>query len=48
MTPYIRLIFVFPGTTNEVRFCKSFLYPDDKTASQLADEIAEWIRSLDD
>lgn len=48
MTPYINLIFVFPGIPNEVRFCKSFLYPDDKTPSQLADEIAEWIRSLDD
>ena len=48
MTPYINLIFVFPGIPGEVRLSKTFPYPEDKTPSQLADEIAEWIRGLND
>lgn len=47
-TSYVNVIFVLPGIPAHVRGCKSFPYPDEMTPSELADEIAEWIRSLDD
>ena len=46
--PNENVVFIFPDIPNEIYFSKSFPYPDDKTPSQLADEIAEWIRGLDD
>ena len=47
-TPYVDVIFVFPGPRDAIRFTKRFPYPDEVTPSALADEIAEWIRGLDE
>lgn len=33
---------------NEPGICRSFLYPEDKTPSQLADEISDWIKGWND
>ena len=44
--PYVNVTFV-SWPSNGITISKTFPYPDDKTLSKLADEIAEWIRGLD-